>query len=78
MITMHMDMHVDKHDTKAFTNRLLSLISGRPHTLSISGHTHIQRHLFFGKDAGFDGPGEHHHFNSICVRGPGIVECSTN
>jgi hypothetical protein len=71
VITMHMDMHVDKPDSRAFTNRLLSLISGRPHTLSISGHTHIQHHLFFGKDAGFAGPGEHHHFNTICVRGAG-------
>jgi hypothetical protein len=71
VITMHIDMSVDGDDHTTFTNRLLSLISGRPHTLSISGHTHIQRHLFFGKDAGFSGPGEHHHFNTICVRGAG-------
>jgi hypothetical protein len=71
VVTMHMDMSMDHRDAKAFTRRLLSLISGRPRTLSISGHTHIQRHLFFGKDAGFAGPGEHHHFNTICVRGAG-------
>jgi len=47
------------------------LISGRPYTFSISGHTHIQNHWFFGKEAGFDGPGEHHQFNTICVRGAG-------
>lgn len=71
VMSMHMDMNTEYPDPKAFTARLLALISGRPHTLSISGHTHIQRHLFFGKEAGFAGPGEHHHFNTICVRGAG-------
>lgn len=71
VITMHMDMSLHGHDRRDFTKRLLSLISGRPHTLSISGHTHIQRHLFFGEEAGFSGPDKHHHFNTICVRGAG-------
>jgi hypothetical protein len=57
--------------TGAFTRRLMGLISGRPHTLSISGHAHINRHLFFGSEVGFTGPGKHHHFNTICVRGAG-------
>ena len=61
----------DLDATTAFTRRLMGLISGRPHTLSISGHTHIQRHLFFGPESGFAGPGTHHHFNTICVRGAG-------
>jgi hypothetical protein len=37
----------------------------------MSGHTHVQAHYFIGSDRGFDGPGQHHHFNSICVRGAG-------
>jgi len=61
----------DIDTTGAFTRRLMGLISGRPHTLSISGHTHINRHLFFGDEVGFTGPGQHHHFNTICVRGAG-------
>ncbi len=61
----------DPDPTEAFTRRLMGLISGRPHTLSISGHTHINRHLFFGSEVGFTGPGKHHHFNTICVRGAG-------
>ncbi len=61
----------DNGPTLAFTRRLMGLLSGRPHTLSISGHTHIQRHLFFGPEVGFAGPGRHHHFNTICVRGAG-------
>ena len=87
VISMHMDMKgpdpktgsvVDILDspesinhTEVFTRRLMGLISGRPHTLSISGHTHINRHLFFGSEIGFTGPGQHHHFNTICVRGAG-------
>ena len=61
----------DTNASQAFTHRLMTLISGRPHTLSISGHTHINRHLFFGNEIGFTGPGKHHHFNTICVRGAG-------
>ena len=83
VISMHMNMkglepktesvHApgDLDTTAAFTHRLMGLISDRPHTLSISGHTHINRHLFFGSEVGFTGPGKHHHFNTICVRGAG-------
>ncbi len=43
------------------------LIEGRPNCLSISAHTHFQRHLFLGKEAGFSG--EHHHFNAVTTCG---------
>ncbi len=49
----------DLRDLTAF----FRLIENRPHTLSISGHTHFQTHLFLGREAGFNGTGEHHHFN---------------
>lgn len=32
---------------------LFEALSGHPHTLSISGHTHIQRHWFFGREDGY-------------------------
>jgi hypothetical protein len=32
---------------------LFRVLSSRPHTLSVSGHTHIQRHWFFGSEAGY-------------------------
>jgi hypothetical protein len=32
---------------------LFEALSGHPHTLSISGHTHIQRHWFFGSESGY-------------------------
>jgi hypothetical protein len=33
--------------------RLFEILSSHPRTLSISGHTHIQRHWFFGSEAGY-------------------------
>lgn len=32
---------------------LLKALSGHPHTLSLSGHTHFQQHWFFGPDDGY-------------------------
>jgi hypothetical protein len=40
---------------------LLSLLSGRPNTLSLAGHTHTTEHHYLGRKEGFLGPGTHHH-----------------
>ena len=40
---------------------LMRLLSGRPHTVSFSGHTHTTEHHYLGAANGFDGPGLHHH-----------------
>ncbi|MDW8208202.1 MAG: calcineurin-like phosphoesterase C-terminal domain-containing protein, partial [Chloroherpetonaceae bacterium] len=48
---------------------LFRLLEDRPHTLSISAHTHIQRHLFLGPEQGWRGRKPHHHFNSVTVCG---------
>ncbi len=40
---------------------LLSLLSGRPNTLSLAGHTHTTEHHYLGHEEGFLGPGTHHH-----------------
>jgi hypothetical protein len=45
------------------------IIEKHPHCLSISAHTHFQEHMFLGKEAGFTGAGEHHHFNHATVCG---------
>ena len=34
----------------------LKLISGRPNTISLSGHTHTTEHHYFGAEDGFAGP----------------------
>lgn len=44
---------------------LMRAISTHPHTLSVSGHTHVQRHYFIGSEHGYTPPGNatHLHYN---------------
>ncbi|QDU72420.1 calcineurin-like phosphoesterase C-terminal domain-containing protein [Mucisphaera calidilacus] len=35
------------------TDRLMQILSGHPHTLSISGHTHYQKQTFLGEETGY-------------------------
>ena len=41
---------------------LYKLIEDRPHSLSISGHTHELAHVFLDAGAGWNGMAPHHHF----------------
>ena len=47
----------------------LKLISGRPNTISLSGHTHTTEHHYFGAEDGFAGPSLHHHHVMTAVSG---------
>jgi hypothetical protein len=40
---------------------LLRLLSGRPNTVSLSGHTHTTEHHYLGADDGYQGGAHHHH-----------------
>jgi hypothetical protein len=48
---------------------LLEALSGHPHTLSLSAHTHFQSQHFFGAEDGYTGSGFHHHLNHATVSG---------
>ena len=48
---------------------LYRLIETRPHTLSVSAHTHTQRHQFISGDDGWRGAKPHHHFVNVTVCG---------
>lgn len=50
---------------------LFEALSSHPKTLSLSGHTHYQRHWFFGEAEGYAPPAgtEHHHLNAGAVSG---------
>jgi C terminal of Calcineurin-like phosphoesterase/Calcineurin-like phosphoesterase len=49
-------------DNTADHRALLGLLSGRPHTVSFSGHMHVSEHHYLGgAEHGFAGPGRHHH-----------------
>jgi hypothetical protein len=47
----------------------LKLISGRPNTVSLAGHTHTTEHHYFGAEDGFAGPSPHHHHVMTAVSG---------
>jgi hypothetical protein len=49
--------------------RLYRLIEQRPYTLSISGHTHWQAHVFLAEKDGWRGPKPHHHVINVTVCG---------
>jgi hypothetical protein len=48
-------------DNTADMCALLALLSGRPHTVSFSGHMHTAEQHHLGAAHGFAGPGRHHH-----------------
>ena len=48
---------------------LYRLIEDRPHTFSVSAHTHVQRHHFIGEEDGWRGASPHHHLNHATVCG---------
>lgn len=53
-----------RENTRGF-EKLLAAMSTHPNTLSVSGHTHKQRHEYFGPEASYKTKTgtEHHHYN---------------
>ena len=71
---MHIPLqnYLDGNDPATNTvNRadFLKLLSGRPNTLSLSGHTHTTEHHYFGAEDGFAGAAPHHHHVMTAVSG---------
>ena len=50
-------------------DKLMNLLGDRPHTLSLSAHTHIQRDDFIGPEHGWHGEQPHHHHNHATTSG---------
>jgi len=48
---------------------LFDALASHPHNLSISAHTHVQGHHFFGPEEGYHGPKPHHHLNQGTTSG---------
>lgn len=67
LIVMNMHIPIEyERDTFRHTDRdrLFGLFANHPHTLSLSAHTHMQRHLFFTPETGWaQNETAHHHFN---------------
>ena len=49
--------------------RLFALLQDRPHNLWLSGHTHYQRHVFYGAADGWSGASPLHEFNAAAACG---------
>lgn len=49
--------------------RLFDLLKDYPHTLSMSAHTHLQRHNFYGKEDGWHQDKPHHEYNAGTTSG---------
>ncbi len=66
VLNMHIPIYNEAPWGETFKNddriRLFKLLEKYPHTLSFSGHTHTQRHYFFGEEEGWLQPEPHHHY----------------
>lgn len=64
-------MGINERESTANLDRLLNALSTHPRTLSVSGHTHVQRHFFFGSEHGYTAPegATHHHYNIATASG---------
>ena len=49
--------------------RLLKLLEGREHCISLAGHTHHHEHVLMGKEDGWPGAKPHHHIINVTVSG---------
>lgn len=52
---------LDPAETTADRRALLALLSGRPHSVSFSGHMHTTEHHYLGSEHGFTRAQPHHH-----------------
>jgi hypothetical protein len=64
VVSMHIPLvssMTDASNATADAAELMSLLSGRPHTVSFAGHMHTTEHHYLGADKGFAGSAPHHH-----------------
>lgn len=53
-------MHIPLH-RMSDREEIFRMLEDRPHTFSLSAHTHTQYHNFYGPEQGWKGPEPHHH-----------------
>lgn len=67
VLAFHIPIFLEKPFGETFRiadrTRLFELLEDYPHTLSLSGHTHTQRHHFFQVDEDWLREEPHHHYN---------------
>jgi hypothetical protein len=63
VLAMHIPLAGPPPHEVAQRRALFEILSGHPHTLSISAHTHLQEQRFFAAQEGWNGAQPHHHLN---------------
>lgn len=70
VLLMHIPLRSEQEQHSVRSRRaLLEALSTHPNTLSLSGHTHLQRMLLFGSEDGYDAGTEHLHANLATASG---------
>lgn len=73
VLGFHIPIYVFEEGPDSFrkgdVQKLLNLLKGYEHTLSLSGHTHSENHHFFTPEEGWPNPGFHHHYNPGAAAG---------
>lgn len=65
VVAAHIPLNDEDGDTFRDEDRqwLFNILEKHPHTLSLSAHTHMQKHVFFTEKEGWKQDKPHHHFN---------------
>lgn len=64
IIALHINFTNNPVDVEGFQKELFERLSGHPHTLSYSAHTHHNKHLFFDRSSpGWSHDAPHHQYN---------------
>jgi hypothetical protein len=69
VLAMHIPLAGPGHLDVPERRELFEILSGHPHTLSLSSHTHMQYHRFFTAEDGYAADRPHHHLNQASACG---------
>jgi len=72
VLAFHIPLFTEKEDSSfrlEDRQQLFNLLEGFSNTLSLSAHTHIQRHNFYGKEDGWNQEEPHHEYNAGTTSG---------
>ena len=71
VLAFHIPLLIEDNDPfkKEDRQRLFDILKDYPNTLSLSAHTHLQRHNFYGKEEGWHQQKPHHEYNAGTTSG---------
>jgi hypothetical protein len=71
LVVLAVHIPLDGFDAEYIPQRraLFEVLAGHPHTLSLSAHSHVQYHHFFGTQDGGAAGRTHHHLNRAAAAG---------